>query len=559
MSLASTKEQLVQLLNDPDYKVIALSGKWGTGKSYMWDEIRRTSTNPSVADALYVSLFGLNDLNNIKLRIVQGALPNNGKDSPIWDQARTAITGAKKILTSLHGGFSALDEIALLAVPAILKNKLIVLDDIERKHAHLDIDQVFGFIDEFTKQHGARFVLILNNDQLNNRELWDTLHEKVIDQEIRLNTSVRESFDIAQRLMPSNYADLIYQTVETCELTNIRIIRKIIKSVNRILGGHDGLTKTVLIRVIPSIVLLSAIYYKGIEDGPSIDFVLSHGNLNMENDADNAEEKGRRARWNSLMLQTGIISSDDFELIVVEFLQSGMFDSTAVSAIIDRYIAEEDIGRARNDCGKLFENSFWDHATPEDDLLKEAASIAARSHLLDMYWVTTLHDTIASIPGGEKIAIDSINNWLEAFRKKQVENAEIDNVFGQKLHPLIVAEFEGINDRHQARTSAYDACAHIAKHSGWGPRQAIALKSATVDEFESTIRSRPSSDLKIFMRKMLDFCVHRATYEPHFGPAMDNFTLACRAIANDVTKPRLAALVKHLFKNANLTTEIEAE
>lgn len=559
MSLASTKEQLVQLLNDPDYKVIALSGKWGTGKSYMWDEIRKASTNPSVADALYVSLFGLNDLNNIKLRIVQGALPNNGKDSPLWAQARTAITAAKKVLTSVHGGFSALDEIALLAVPAILKNKLIVLDDIERKHVNLDIDQVFGFIDEFTKQHGARFVLILNNDQLNNRELWNTLHEKVIDQEIRLNTSTRESFDIAQRLMPSNYAELIYPTVEICELTNIRIIRKIIKAVNRILGGHNDLTETVLIRVIPSIVLLSAIHYKGIEDGPSIDFVLSQGTFNTQNDGDNAEEKSQRARWKSLVLQTGIISSDDFELIVVEFLQSGMFDSTAVSTIIDRYIAEDDSGRAINDCGRFFENSFWDHAASEDNLLKEAVSLASRSHLLDMYLVTTLHDTIANIPSGETIAVDSINNWLEEFRKKKVENIEIDNVFDRKLHPLIAAEFDRINDRSQARTSAYDACAHIAKHSGWGARQTIAMKSATADEFEATIRSRPSSELKLFMRKMLDFCVHRGTYEPHFGPAMDNFTNACRAIANDATKPRLAALVKRLFENANLTAELEGE
>lgn len=43
MSLRLTKEQLVQLLRDPDNKVISLTGKWGTGKSYMWNEVRVSS------------------------------------------------------------------------------------------------------------------------------------------------------------------------------------------------------------------------------------------------------------------------------------------------------------------------------------------------------------------------------------------------------------------------------------------------------------------------------------------------------------------------------------
>ncbi|WP_200961048.1 P-loop NTPase fold protein, partial [Acidovorax sp. Root217] len=41
MGLAETKNALEQILITSDAKVVALSGKWGTGKSYMWDEIRR--------------------------------------------------------------------------------------------------------------------------------------------------------------------------------------------------------------------------------------------------------------------------------------------------------------------------------------------------------------------------------------------------------------------------------------------------------------------------------------------------------------------------------------
>ena len=39
MSLEKTKEHLLKLLGDADNKVIALSGKWGTGKTHLWGEV----------------------------------------------------------------------------------------------------------------------------------------------------------------------------------------------------------------------------------------------------------------------------------------------------------------------------------------------------------------------------------------------------------------------------------------------------------------------------------------------------------------------------------------
>ena len=269
MTLKSTKDHLVQLLADQDNKVIALSGKWGTGKSHLWQEVKSESADEAVKGALYVSLFGLSDMNQIKLKVVQSALPSAEKYSAAWDKVRVGMEGARKVLNSLHKGFSALDELALLAVPSLLKDKVIVLDDIERKHEKLSIDEVLGFIDEFTQQHGARFVLILNSDQLDDRKVWDTLREKIVDQEIRLNTSTNEAFDIAIGLAPSPYADRIRAAAERCGLTNIRIIRKvIIKAVSRIFGNRTDLSDALLSRVVPSTVLLAGVHYKGIEDGP---------------------------------------------------------------------------------------------------------------------------------------------------------------------------------------------------------------------------------------------------------------------------------------------------
>lgn len=562
MSLRLTKEQLVQLLRDPDNKVISLTGKWGTGKSYMWNEVRVSSMDSNVKNALYVSLFGLSSMEQLKLKIIQNALPDAKNHPKAWESAGVIIRGAKKVLTSIHQGFSALDELALLAVPSILKEKVIVLDDIERKHDKLNIDEVLGFIDEFTQQHDTRFLLILNSDQLSNREVWNTLREKVVDQELRLNTSAAEAFEIAIKLSPSPHAIRIRATVENCRLTNIRIIRKIIKAVNQILGDRQGLSNAVLSRIIPSTVLLAAIHYKGIEDGPDFDFVLAQGatrHLDIfatENDVDTDDGK-RRSRWRLFMNELGIRGCDGFELLVVEFLQSGLFDISKVAQIIDRYVAEDDAMNALNECQTFFERSWWDHRMTETELLAEAIRLTGQAHLLDAHTATALYETIAELPGGQAAADSLVDKWLEAFRTKKHEEISVDNPFHHKLHPRFESEFISINAKAQANLTARDACFYIANNSGWGPRQEIAMKSATVQDMEAIIRTSPIPDLKLFMANMLSYCIDKQTYERHFGSAMDNFVHACRTIVQDPNSGRLCKLVKTLFADSKLTKLLE--
>lgn len=562
MTLKATKDQLVQLLADQDNKVIALSGKWGTGKSHLWREVKAASKDAAVKGALYVSLFGLRDMNQIKLKIVQSALPSAERHSAAWDKVRVGMEGAKKVLTSLHKGFSALDELALLAVPSLLKDKVIVLDDIERKHDKLSIDEILGFIDEFTQQHGARFVLILNSDQLDDRSVWDTLREKVVDQEIRLSTSTREAFAIAIGLTPSTYADGIRAAAEHCGLTNIRIIRKVIKAVDRILGTRMGLSDALLSRVVPSTVLLTAIHYKGIEDGPDFDFVLSQGTPNdwsLSSDGDELEDedRNRKSKWKLLLNDLGIHGCDDYELLVIEFLQSGLFDASAVAVVIDRYAAENDAMTARNDLNKFFEQLIWDHRLTEADLLAEATKLAPRVHLIDVYNFTSLHDAVEELAGGKDLANTMLDSWIAAFKAKNFDDFDDENTFGRKVHPAIQAEFDAVKTKAQAKLTVFDACEFIVKNSGWNARQELAMKAATVADFEAAIKTSDIKGLRLFMRRMLEMTMQPGGYREHFGNATDRFTEACKNIAQDPNSGRLGKLIKKVFADSRLSHLVE--
>jgi len=313
---------LIRLLGQPDENVIALSGKWGTGKTHLWNEVKEESGEARVKNALYVSLFGQSTIEQVKRKLIEAVIPGTDSHGPLLEGLKNFVKIGVKAASEHYKALAAINDLNLLLIaPVVLRDKLIVVDDIERKHERLGIDEVLGFIDEYSKQHAARFLLVLNDDQITTKDdqkkLWATFREKVIDQEIKLTTSPDEAFTIAIGLKASKYADAIKRSSITCSLTNIRILVKVIGVANQILAGRD-LDEPIQARVIPSIVLFSAIHFRGLEDGPDFTFALNVGHASWARFLSDAKreptpEEKREDGWRTLMDDLGIRGCDDFE------------------------------------------------------------------------------------------------------------------------------------------------------------------------------------------------------------------------------------------------------
>jgi hypothetical protein len=560
MSLAITKTNFEELIADDNNAVIALSGKWGTGKSYLWRAVQKDSGSEAVKKALYISLFGVKDILQLKMKILQSAVPDSKTGHAAREVITTAWKESSKFLKTLHPGFAALNEIALLAVPAILRNRVIVIDDIERKHATLSIDEVMGFIDEFTQVYGSRIILILNSDQLDDKKLWETLREKVIDHEVALETTPEEAFDIAIANVPSARADEIRRATVLCKISNIRINQKIIRMVERLLGARPSLSNDVLRRVIPSTVLLAAIHYKGLQDGPTLDYVLQFNSVahamsrvGRKKDGHEETDADRLARsWDKLLNELGISSADDFEIQVAAFLKSGLRDASKFDPIFDRYAAEKDRFAAHARYEEFFDTYWWHPGRSEADLLEDAKSLVPMARLLGCYETTNLAAVVAELPGGGPTADQLVAGWLVEFRRNPPTEFSNHNFFNRELHPLIQAEFDGLSARLNPVPSLFDAYAHIVNNSGWGRAQEEALKSATPVAFEAEIKRLLGEDLRLFMAKNVEMHVQRSTYENHFGESSWAFVAACQKICHENANPRLTKTIEMLFKRENM-------
>lgn len=556
MTFAKTRTQLSGLLADKENRVISLAGKWGTGKTHLIDDL--VKNDPEAKGALYVSLFGLKNLDQVKGRLMEAATPLGDANEGFAEGLKQFAKAGWKAASEQFKALAALSDVNLLMMaPVMLRGKLIVVDDIERKHADLGMDELLGFIDDYSKRHNSRFVLVLNDDRLEvgHKLAWQTLHEKVVDRGLKLVTSPEEAFDIALVGQPMPYHDALKEASVVCELTNIRIIRQVNK-VARLVLGAESVNEAVIARVVPPIVLFSAIHYRGLADGPDLSFALGVGQHfdwaahEREKNGELTEEDKRAKRWRSLMYQLGIRHCTDFEFILVDFLESGLLNTVQVSEIIERYGMEHEALEVRERIQKFLRDSFWNHHLSETQLLADAEEFPNIAHMLDPYIATDLFKALTDLEGGSTIANQVKDAWIVAFKERSEPMEDMDGGrLGRNVHPEIEAAILASKDSTEPPTSDELIAAVLRiKEGGWNAKEEIVLRNARTADFDHVIRTLDVEVLPKFMQQMIKMHEHKTTYEKHFMAAMDRFMEACNLIAMDRTSPRLAKLVSMLIR-----------
>jgi hypothetical protein len=157
---------LTHLVTSRSTPVVALSGMWGTGKTYLW----KTVDSQLIAEQhnwrferIYVSLFGLGGIEELKWRVIENIAQQ--EESAIKRTIKNGLGAAKHVAASAHWSGKLAEYAASIVAPKLIENCLIVLDDLERA-PKLDVRELLGFVSEYSETNKTRFLLILNLDQL---------------------------------------------------------------------------------------------------------------------------------------------------------------------------------------------------------------------------------------------------------------------------------------------------------------------------------------------------------------------------------------------------------
>jgi len=227
------QSKLESLLLEDNNNVIQLYGKWGVGKTHLWNSvINEIKWKKKVVK---ISLFEKNSIEELKEDIVLQTYSINKQ----LKKYGGALDITQNAVTKMLGGVSVPNVSSLLSFlkQSDFKNIIISFDDIERRNEKFSFDTFLGYVSLLKEDKKCNIVLILNYDKLNegDKKIFDRYKEKIIDYNMILNRSSSESLVCAIGKEPKiKFVDILTEVVNELKINNIRVIKHMVKMINEI-------------------------------------------------------------------------------------------------------------------------------------------------------------------------------------------------------------------------------------------------------------------------------------------------------------------------------------
>lgn len=563
-TFTGAKRSLTALLQDQDNKVIALTGKWGTGKTHLWRDIAEETLGvaEAIRQPIYVSLFGARTINDLKLRILQNAYAKDAASAmEIFKTSGGIFKDALKKLTGFSVDGAALGA-ALIWFQSLVKNRLIVIDDVERKHKSLDIDELLGFLEEHSETHHTRFLILLNTDMLaDNQEMWARLHEKVIDAEVVLDPTVVECFEIAANGNASPYLPVARDAIVTLNINNIRVIERILKTMQRIYSVVEGIGKISAVRWVPSTALLTACHYRAIDNAPPFEYLQSFNKwVHLLDDKKN-ERPPQEKEWDLLLDKMGIHAADAYEEIAQQFLKSGILDLDRLTALVKGYMQEEEHAQAFAKRSEFFNAFFWDAHRCEADLVVMAKELLT---CVDAYGPDSITDIVSVLEKlGEhalaRHALDLWINYVESSPKYQQMNDVPFDVNLREYHPDVANKMNAMRARQHPPLTVIETADRIVMNSAWGHRERDSLANSTIQVYEDSLKQITGDQLRRFLSINLEWAKRPIPYDESFRVGTENFLAACFNLYSSDPNSRLSKIIYRTFEGNGLAMRLKPD
>lgn len=182
-----SEEEIIEIIkayysDDNSQYAILLNGEWGCGKTYF---IKRKILS-EIEDSIYVSLYGLNNTNDINKKILYSIMNKKMKKNK-------GIKKGCKILSSGYRSFSSaissifkipLPDAKSIDVTELMSNfidvskKLIIFDDLER--VNISINEVMGFINDYVEHKKIKSIIVANENEIEKLNIDNNYELKII-------------------------------------------------------------------------------------------------------------------------------------------------------------------------------------------------------------------------------------------------------------------------------------------------------------------------------------------------------------------------------------------
>lgn len=162
------REELINYIyNTKINYALLLSGTWGCGKTFFIKEFIKEleqKNELSKTNVIYISLYGMHDIAEIKNKIVLCSIKNEKvkKIIPYLNIGLSTISDIASSITSVKNGDEKIKSIINMLYK--IDNLVIFIDDIER--CDIDINSILGYINELVEHNNVKAILIADEEKI---------------------------------------------------------------------------------------------------------------------------------------------------------------------------------------------------------------------------------------------------------------------------------------------------------------------------------------------------------------------------------------------------------
>lgn len=496
MSVQITKTVLKDFLSNAETNVLALTGAWGTGKTYAWREALRAHKDKiKFKHYCYVSLFGINSMTELRMSLFTKSVAvatldkkfdldtineHWGSISKDWMKGQYARFAP--VLKGLPHGTTVSLGLETLA-PSVFRDTLVCFDDFERQTT-IKAEDVLGLITELSEERGCKVALIFNAEQLREREAYRAYREKVIDFELLYAPTAHEAFDLVFDTGFLN-RNLVLRHVVDLAITNVRILRKLHELLTRMRGSMVDTHPHVVEAVIATTVLLCWCAYAPDASKPRIEDIGTWNNA-LFSFKKEAEQDPVTLAWVQRLKAYGFSHVDDLDLAIARVVERGYVEGTEFSECakrLDEELAEKETSLPFTAVWRRFHHSFSDD---------EAAFI---TELYDSALQAIAHISGADLNGTVRLLRDLKQDHLAdgLIEEFIIANKSKPTTFDLKEHPFggsiddtkLRARFDEVYSGLKKLPTLEEAVTFMVRNSGYNPEHLEAMRNASVDEYHA--------------------------------------------------------------------------
>ena len=519
MPVQLIEEQVLKFLNSPSPGTISIRGAWGVGKTYAWRAYIKNAVSkeklPNNERYSYVSLFGIDSLQDFKFQIFQQAIPKKMVNEEVTiksfgDNAReiSESFGRKSFRSLLKLPYVINFSDFLHSVAFLSVNKsLICIDDLERKGKNLSMSDVLGLVSHLKEEKKCKIVLIHNEAALNKPDQcdFDKYREKVIDFEYEYKPSPSECIKIAFTENCDFRKSLAYHC-NRLRIDNIRILKKIEEFAKHLIPHIQGFEPEISNQALHTLCLFAWCLYSPDDVSPSYDYVTNMGlKLTGLGDKDTSTESDKR--WNPILQNYGYVYPDELDLAIGHFIKTGYVIEGEFNPAAKKK-NEEVISmkghKSLKEAWGIYHNSFKNN---EEEVVKQIFEALKKgvkyASPLDLQGTVKVLRELKR----DDLADDAIEYYIaQRISEKKSFDPRTYPFLGDITDETIINRFKEVLVSNIDRPSLEEVFKNISRDSFLKtPEFEQTLLMATVDDYCKLFKSKEGKGLSEYINNILQF------------------------------------------------------